>query len=193
MTDTRNVTDQFKGWETELIRDELDTRRAPYITAIENVNGDFNKACIIRSHNVFLGQEVWIIGRKGWDTRGAVGAQHYEWIHHFPNWHEALEHYFTNILEFPVEYEGWEPMATNPYRWVAVEQDERAVPLNSYEWQPKTVMIFGEEGRGLSQLALSICDDVVYIPQQGSIRSLNVATAAGIAMYDYSNKTGILV
>lgn len=182
MTDTRNVADRFKNWETELIRKALDADRLPFITALENISGDFNKATAIRSHNVFLGREVWIIGKKGWDTRGAVGAQHYEWIYHFPTWHDAFDHYFDNI------YDPHDPMSY--YEFVGVEQAERSKPISSFRWAKNTVMIFGEEARGISEQGLTACNDVVYIPQRGSIRSLNVASAAAIAMYDYCVKTG---
>jgi tRNA G18 (ribose-2'-O)-methylase SpoU len=53
-------------------------------------------------------------------------------------------------------------------------------------------MIFGEEQRGLSPMALGMADDIVYIPQLGSVRSLNVGTASGIVMYDYVTKLGMV-
>jgi len=49
-------------------------------------------------------------------------------------------------------------------------------------------MIFGQESIGVSNNALSRAGDVVYIPQIGSTRSINVGTASGIALYDYSFK-----
>jgi tRNA G18 (ribose-2'-O)-methylase SpoU len=49
--------------------------------------------------------------------------------------------------------------------------------------------MFGEEQRGLSAEALLLADDIVYIPMRGSVRSFNVGTASGIAMYDYCMKT----
>ena len=49
-------------------------------------------------------------------------------------------------------------------------------------------MLFGEEQRGLSKEALALADHVVYIPMWGSVRSLNVGTSSGIAMYDYAMK-----
>ena len=51
------------------------------------------------------------------------------------------------------------------------------------------VMVFGQEQIGIPQdILLDLCDDVVYIKQYGSVRSLNVGTASGIAMYDYCSK-----
>ena len=41
-------------------------------------------------------------------------------------------------------------------------------------------------------MALGMADDVVYIPQLGSVRSLNVGTASGIVMYDYVTKLDMI-
>jgi tRNA G18 (ribose-2'-O)-methylase SpoU len=50
-------------------------------------------------------------------------------------------------------------------------------------------MIFGQEQIGIPKEVLDMCDDVVYIRQFGTVRSLNVGTASGIVMYDYCSKT----
>jgi tRNA G18 (ribose-2'-O)-methylase SpoU len=44
------------------------------------------------------------------------------------------------------------------------------------------MFIFGEESKGLSDEILDLCEDYVYIPMIGSVRSLNVGTASGILM-----------
>jgi tRNA G18 (ribose-2'-O)-methylase SpoU len=49
-------------------------------------------------------------------------------------------------------------------------------------------MIFGQEQIGIPKKLLDLCDELVYIKQYGSVRSLNVGTASGIAMYDYCSK-----
>ena len=50
------------------------------------------------------------------------------------------------------------------------------------------LMCFGQESVGLSQEVLDFCCDIVYISQDGSVRSLNVGCASAIAMYDYCRK-----
>jgi tRNA (guanosine-2'-O-)-methyltransferase len=67
-----------------------------------------------------------------------------------------------------------------------------ATAIHEFEWPEKTLMMFGEEQRGLSEEALALADHVVYIPMRGSVRSFNVGTASGIAMYDYSMKVKML-
>jgi tRNA G18 (ribose-2'-O)-methylase SpoU len=44
-------------------------------------------------------------------------------------------------------------------------------------------MIFGQEGPGVPDELRERADVIVHIPQYGSIRSLNVGVAAGIAMH----------
>ena len=171
-----NVIDYYKEWEVDQIKSDLDTRRLPFVAAFENISGDFNKATGMRNANAFMAKEVWIVGNKKWDRRGAVGTHNYMHLKHS----ESLE----NIW---VENESLRKM-----RWVAVDNIKNAKPITEYEWRPDTFMIFGEEKRGISDSAISLADDVVYIPQLGSVRSLNVGTACGIVMYDYAVKTGMI-
>jgi len=51
-------------------------------------------------------------------------------------------------------------------------------------------MVFGQESIGVTDKAMDLADDVVYIPQFGSTRSLNVGVASGIAMYSYIQQFG---
>lgn len=171
-----NVIDYYKEWEADQIKADLDTKRLPFVAAFENISGDFNKATGMRNANAFMAKEVWLIGNKKWDRRGAVGTHNYMHLKHS----ESLESLWA-------ENENIRGM-----RWVVVDNINGATPLPDYEWKPNTFMIFGEERRGVSQSAISLADDVVYIPQLGSVRSLNVGTAAGIIMYDYAVKTGML-
>ncbi|HET8687102.1 MAG TPA: TrmH family RNA methyltransferase [Methanosarcina sp.] len=166
-----NVQDEFKGMSVESIRKSLAPKRLPFISVFENVNGDFNKSSAVRNHNGFCGQEIWFVGNKKWDKRGAVGTHHYENIRYFSSWREVAE---TRLADDISEYE-----------WVAIDNIEGAEPLDKFLWSEKTIMIYGEEQRGLSDEAITLCDRIVYIPMRGSVRSLNVATASGIVMYDY--------
>jgi tRNA G18 (ribose-2'-O)-methylase SpoU len=172
--DTRNVIDFYKEWELDAIRADLDTHRLPFITAFEHVNGDFNKATGIRNTNGFLGREVWIVGEraKRYDKRGTVGTHHYEHVKYANTWGEV----FQGIHDI------------HDYIFVAVDNVADARPIQTYDWPEKVVMMFGEEQRGLSEEALAMADDIVYIPMRGSVRSFNVGTASGIVMYDYCMK-----
>ena len=60
--------------------------------------------------------------------------------------------------------------------------------MQDFEWPENSLMIFGEEGIGISEEMMSLADHVVSITQYGSVRSMNVGTTSGIAMYDYTRK-----
>lgn len=169
--DTRNITDFYKYWEHDAIVADLDSKRNEFVVVVERINGDFNFGTIVRNNNCFLGERVIRCGIKRWDKRSAVGTNHYERI-------EYSESLVTTITDY----------SRRGYRIVAVDNIDGAVAIDDYKWVPKTVMIFGEEGRGLSSEALALADDIVYIKQYGSVRSLNVGTASGIIMYDYCSK-----
>jgi tRNA G18 (ribose-2'-O)-methylase SpoU len=49
-------------------------------------------------------------------------------------------------------------------------------------------MVFGQEQEGLTEELLARCEKITFIHQYGSVRSLNVGVASGIAMYDYCKK-----
>lgn len=174
--DTRNVIDYYKEWENDQIKADLDTRRLPFVVGFENVSGDFNKASGIRNSNAFLAKESWIIGKRQWDRRGAVGTHNYIHLKYAP----SLDYIYLN-----------EPNIRD-MRWVAVDNVPGATPITQYDWKPDTFMIFGEEARGVSPMALGMAEDVVMIPQLGSVRSLNVSVASGIIMYDYASKLGVI-
>lgn len=138
-----------------------------------------DKATGIRNTNGFLGREVWIVGDKAkrYDKRGTVGTHHYEHVKYAQNWGNVLEA-IPDISEYCI---------------VAVDNMPNATAIHEFQWPEKTLMMFGEEQRGLSEEALSLADHVVYIPMRGSVRSFNVGTASGIAMYDYIVKLGAAV
>lgn len=70
------------------------------------------------------------------------------------------------------------------YTLVGVELAEGAVPVHEADLSGDVCLAFGHEDRGLSKAALERCSPLVFIPQLGRIGSLNVATAAGIGMYE---------
>jgi tRNA G18 (ribose-2'-O)-methylase SpoU len=169
--DSRNVTDFYKYWEHEAIVADLDSKRNKFVVAVERVNGDFNFSVCIRNANAFLARKIYRAGKRQYDKRGTVGTHHYEHVG-----------YEESILDLINKYrkEG--------YKIVAIDNVDEAQDIRSYRWEPKSFILLGEEARGLSQEAIELADDVVYIPQFGSVRSLNLGTASGIAMYDYMVK-----
>ena len=68
-------------------------------------------------------------------------------------------------------------------RVIALDIIPGAVPMETYHFPEHCLMLFGAEGPGLSEKALELADDVVYISQFGSVRSINAGAAAAVSMH----------
>jgi len=168
-SEKRNIVDFYHGWKLEDIKLDLDRRCFPYAALMEQWQGDFNIGGLVRNANAFAAKEVFYIGKKRWDRRGAVGTHNYTAVKYLDSY-EAL---------FEIK---------NSYVLVGIDNVEGSVPMESFDWPGNTLMIFGEEGTGITKDVLDMCEKVVAISQYGSVRSLNAAVASGIAMYDYTFK-----
>ena len=73
------------------------------------------------------------------------------------------------------------------YRVFGAEVTVNSTPLTEIEVPKKWVLLMGHEGRGLSKKVIEACDEIVEIEMIKSVRSLNVAVAASIAMYQFKN------
>ena len=169
--DNRNVIDHYKYWNEDAIKASLDTKRFPFIVVCENFDKDFNISTVVRNCNAFTGKEMWIVGNKRWDRRGAVGTHNYEHIKHAATVAEV-------VLKYP------------DYKMVVCEAYPEAKDIRDYDWPLNTILVFGQESIRVTDETLAIADDVVYIPQYGSTRSLNVGCASAIAMYSYIQQHG---
>jgi len=176
--ETRNVIDHYAYWKHEAIVADLDTKRNNFHVLCSNLYNDFNIATVIRNANAFLAKKVIIYGSKKYDRRGTVGT-----------------HNYTHFQHIKTESEIQDFLSQNKFhRIVGIDNVDGAYPITKYDWgtpnkEEDILMVFGQEQVGIPQHLLDLCDDIVYIPQYGSVRSLNVGTASGIAMYDYCSKT----
>jgi tRNA G18 (ribose-2'-O)-methylase SpoU len=169
--DRRNVIDPYRYWEDDAIKAALDEQRRPFSVLLENFGNDFNIGTVIRNCNAFLADGIWVTGRKRFNRRGAMCTDLYQHL------------YYAKTTEEVIREQKKLGM-----RVVVLDNIDGASDMRDYQWNPETLMVFGQESIGVSQTALDLADNVVYIPQFGSTRSLNVGCASGIAMYDYAAK-----
>lgn len=179
MSDTRNLIDHYKYWNDDAIRADLDCKRLNYSVVCCNIGNDFNIATVIRNANAFLAKEVVIYGNKKYDRRGTVGTHHYTNFRHVKS---------ISDLEQYIELKR--SACCGHMKIIGIDNVPEAGDVNHYEFDIRThyVMIFGQEQIGVPNDVLSMCDDVLYIPQYGSVRSINVGTASGIIMNNYCSK-----
>jgi tRNA G18 (ribose-2'-O)-methylase SpoU len=166
--DSRNVIDRYRYWRMAAIVADLDTRRHPFHVAIENWQHDMNIGSIVRSANAFAADTVHIIGRKRWNKRGAMVTDRYQHVMYHPD----VESFAT-----------WAADAHLPV--IAIDNVPGSVAIETFVFPAACVLLFGQEGPGLSQEALAAATDVVEITQYGSTRSINASAAAAVAMHSW--------
>jgi tRNA G18 (ribose-2'-O)-methylase SpoU len=166
--DSRNVVDQYRYWRMEAIVADLDLRRHPFSVAIENWQHDLNIGSIVRTANAFLAGTVHIVGRRRWNRRGAMVTDRYQHVLH----HETV-----------ADLVAWAETEGVPI--VAVDNVPGSVPVETVALPERCVLLFGQEGPGLTAEALAAATIVVDIPQFGSTRSINASAAAAIVMHEW--------
>jgi len=169
-----NVIDKYKNYLTEAVRLDLDTNRSALINVCVNTGSDFNLSSVIRSGNAFGVRATIISGRRQWDRRGAVGTHNYEHVRQGPDIFEIIE----NLM-------------SDGYTVIPVDNTPEFNPVSIFEvdFPKKTAFLYGEEGCGLDLEVVEKCNFApVYLPQGGSVRSLNVACAATVFMYEYARQ-----
>jgi tRNA G18 (ribose-2'-O)-methylase SpoU len=182
--DSRNLIDHYKYWNDDAIRADLDSKRFNYSIVCCNIGNDFNIATVIRNANAFLAKEVVIYGNKKYDRRGTVGTHHYTNFKHV----KSVDNLFDYFVELRHNLRSSAKQGgPRDLRIVSVDNVDEAVNITEYEFDVNThyVFVFGQEQIGIPQDVLDMADDIVYIPQYGSVRSINVGTASGIIMNTY--------
>lgn len=172
-TTSFNVADAFKHLSIDELKTVAESRRLPFAVALANISGDLNTGVIIRTACVLGAEKVFIFGRRKYDRRSTVGAHHYIDIQHHDcataddafDWDTALH-----------------TIRVNGYTPVLIEQQGQPLYTLNVSFYHPLCLVLGAEDCGIPN---EVCaKEAVYtIPQPGILRSLNVSTAAGIAMW----------
>jgi tRNA G18 (ribose-2'-O)-methylase SpoU len=166
--DRRNVADRYRYWTVDAIVADLDERRHPFHVAIENWAHDLNIGTVVRNANAFLAAGVHIVGRRRWNRRGAMVTDRYQHVVHHATINDLLA--WAREEDLPV---------------VGIDNLPGAVPLETAALPRRCVLLFGQEGPGLSPAAREAATVVCSITQHGSTRSINAGVASGIAMHTW--------
>lgn len=171
--DTRNVVDAYRYWSREAIIADIDTRRHPLQVAIENFGHDANIGSVVRTANAFAVDTVHIVGRRRWNRRGAMVTDRYQRLCHHDNTAE--------LMRFAVE---------TGLTVVAVDNVPGATRLEQAALPRDCLLVFGQEGPGITDDTRMGAAITVSIAQFGSTRSINAGVAAGIAMHAWIRQHG---
>jgi tRNA G18 (ribose-2'-O)-methylase SpoU len=171
--DQRNVVDGYRYWTHDAIVADLASRRRPFHVAIENWQHDFNIGTVVRNANAFLAEAVHIVGNRRWNRRGAMVTDRYVDVRH----HDDV----ATLV-------AWADSEQLPL--IGIDLLPGSASILDAEIPRRCVLLFGQEGPGLSQVARSAVREVLHVPQHGSTRSINAGVASGIAMFEWHRRHG---
>ncbi|HVL86013.1 MAG TPA: RNA methyltransferase [Pseudonocardia sp.] len=164
--DARNVVDAYRYWRRDAVAADLAARAHPFHVAIENFGHDHNIGTVVRTANAFAAAGVHVVGRRRWNRRGAMVTDRYLRVHH----HEDV----AGLVAFA---------RAHGLAVVAVDNSPGARRLETAALPRECVLLFGQEGPGLTDEARAAAALTVSIAQFGSTRSINAGVAAGIVMH----------
>lgn len=164
--DRRNVVDRYRYWKHDAIVADLDRTRHGFHVAVENWQHDLNIGSVVRTANAFNAAAVHIVGRKRWNRRGAMVTDRYQHVFHHPTIEDLV---------------AW--CAERGLPLIGIDNFPDSVQLETYDLPRECVLLFGQEGPGLTEAAHEACEAVLSIEQYGSTRSMNAAAAGAIAMH----------
>jgi tRNA G18 (ribose-2'-O)-methylase SpoU len=148
--------------------------KTPIIIVLENIRSAYNVGSVFRTSDAFLVEAIYIIGYSAKPPhkeikKTALGAEEtVEWKH------------------FATSAEAIEELKAKGFNVYAAEQAEGSYKLNAigFEQDEKIAVIFGNEVSGVEQSTIALCDGCIEIPQLGMKHSLNIATAAGVVLWE---------
>jgi len=151
------------------------SEKLPVVVVLENIRSAYNVGSVFRTSDAFLVTAIYITGYSAKPPhkevkKTALGAEETVDWKHFKNAAEAIE-----------ELRGL------GYKVFAVEQAEKSIPLQEATERTgeKIALVFGNEVTGVEQSTIHLCDGCIEIPQLGMKHSLNIATAAGVVLWEY--------
>jgi tRNA G18 (ribose-2'-O)-methylase SpoU len=134
-----------------------------------NIAKSRNFGQLLRSANALGAEEVVFVGRREFRAHGSFGTRRALETHHFFRLEDAAE-----------------DLRRRGFRLCAVEILPSAEPVQSQPFEGPTAFLLGNEGQGLGERELAVCDSAVYVPQYGTGRSLNVNVAAAIVLHHFA-------
>lgn len=150
---------------------ELAGGERPLLVCLDQVTDPHNLGAVCRSAEGAGASGVVVTERNAARVTPAVCKASAGAVEHVP---VAV---VVNLARFLEEVKG-------PQVWVWAAAGDAETPVWSADFATGTVLVFGAEGRGLRPGVRRVCDDAFAVPLAGSVESLNVSVAAGVALFE---------
>lgn len=163
----RKTVDEFKQ-----------SQKIPVIVVLENIRSAYNVGSVFRTSDAFLIEAIYITGYSAKPPhkeikKTALGAEDTVAWRHFATAAEAIHQ-----------------LKTDDYKVYAIEQVQNSIMLQHLQWNSteKIAIVFGNEVTGVEQSTIALCHGSIEIPQLGMKHSLNIATAAGVVLWELARR-----
>jgi tRNA G18 (ribose-2'-O)-methylase SpoU len=151
-----------------------EAHKFPVIAVLENIRSAYNVGSVFRTADAFLIESVYLVGYTAFPPhkeirKTALGAEETVTWRHFRTTKEAIQ-----------------DLKDNGYTVLAAEQTDNSMMLQQVNWESyqRVAIVFGNEVTGVENDTLAACDGYVEIPQMGMKHSLNIATSAGVVLWE---------
>ncbi|WP_090388766.1 RNA methyltransferase [Niabella drilacis] len=151
-----------------------ESEKMPIIVVLENIRSAYNVGSVFRTSDAFLVEAIYVTGYSAKPPhkeikKTALGAEETVSWQHFANAGAAIA-----------------TLRQDGYTILAVEQVAQSRKLHQLQWDghTKIAVVFGNEVSGVEQSTIALCDGCLEIPQLGMKHSLNIATAAGVVLWE---------
>jgi tRNA G18 (ribose-2'-O)-methylase SpoU len=186
-----NVHDHLKNNTLEELQEISMKDRLNFSVCLFNLDYDNNIGNCIRTSHIMGAKNVYIFGKHRFDSRSTVGCKNYTNIirHTIP----------IDLSENDLRKEFNRMMVDNNMVPLFIEKNQNSISIDElpnwmdndnfdywyhyWDRSPNFTLVFGNENKGIPDSIGNNCNRF-HIPQLGVIRSLNVASAAAIAMYE---------
>jgi tRNA (guanosine-2'-O-)-methyltransferase len=143
---------------------------------LDGVQGPFNVGAIVRTAAAYRLETLWVSANATGPDHPKVGKT-------------ALgTERFRATVDVETAAEAVVDARAAGYRVIGLELADGAAPLHETDLRGDICLVVGNEDHGISKAALAACDAAAYLPQLGKVGSLNVATAASIAIYEWARQ-----
>jgi 23S rRNA (guanosine2251-2'-O)-methyltransferase len=146
----------------------------PVYIIVDNVLDTYNVGAIFRLADAVAASEVLLCGATETPPHTRIkkaSINTTEWVKwsYFADTKEAIRDLRSRVEGIQI---------------VAVEQDEKSMPYDTFDYHFPVALIVGHETDGISQEVMDLCDAVVEMPMWGVNVSMNVMVSLGIALFE---------
>ena len=160
----------------------VQAEKLPLVVVLDNVRSLHNVGSVFRTSDAFRVERIMLCGITATPPsaeihKTALGAEDVvEW------------QYFESTVDAVAALRG------EGCKIYSIEQCQGSIALQEFETVPgeRYAVVLGNEVKGVQQVVVDASDGAIEIPQFGTKHSLNVSVTAGMVIWEFANKLGLV-